>query len=372
MPTAFHSGVANHQLDVAAVLNLIGVLTTPPLSGGASLSELWAFVRYLFALTDDDDMRLTSDFQEMDPHQKTILSDDFGMGFSMHWLAERLDLIAACDGRYFIENHLTYVGGNYTGGTAKRGLGKSPDFIALDRHGRFHVIECKGTQSSLAYRNSQLRDTARIQKLTVQFPAHLAGERLAAGIYIAGPSGDQTELRIIDPEPREKYVIEDEDPTLVRNAVARGALTKVLRTSGFPRMASAVAYPRVRPNIEVPGEFREREEDVVLRREQATREITERGKRAFVVEGEEYVGRKVRLELPRPILTGRGVYSAVEIRQGLNRASFEEVKARALDARVFVNEQAKHIMAKYKFGESRGRAWITLGNGFYSDMRFLR
>jgi len=67
---------------------------------------MWAFVRYFFAVTNDNDLRLTPDFQSIDAHQKTILSDDFGMGFTMHWLAQRLNLIAACDGRYFIENHL--------------------------------------------------------------------------------------------------------------------------------------------------------------------------------------------------------------------------------------------------------------------------
>lgn len=372
MPSTFPATVQTELLDVAVVLNVIGVLTTPPLSGGASLSEMWAFVRYLFAVTEDPDLRLTSEFQEMDPHQKTILSDDFGMGLSMHWLSRRLGLLAACDGRYFIENHLTTLGGSYTGGTAKRGLGKSADFVAIDVNGRFHVIECKGTQSSLTYRNSQLRDTARAQKTTIQLPARLAGERLAAGIFVAGPIGDETELRIIDPDLPEKYVIEDEDPTLVRSAVARGTLAKQLRISGFPNTAAAVAYPRVRPNLEVPGEAREIEEDVVRRRDRATVEIEERRNRIFEANEEEYLGRRVRLVLPRPIETKRGIYSTVEVRQGLSRRSFQQVVEGAMYDDVLEKDRSNAVMGKYRHGEAHGRAWVMFGDAYYSDIRFLR
>lgn len=42
-----------------------------------SLSEFWAWVRYLHAVADDPDLRLTPTFFELEAHQKTILSDDF-------------------------------------------------------------------------------------------------------------------------------------------------------------------------------------------------------------------------------------------------------------------------------------------------------
>jgi hypothetical protein len=372
MPSLFPAHTQPEPIDVAAVLNVIGILTTPPLSGGASLSELWAFVRYFFAITQDDDLRLTSDFQEMDPHQKTILSDDFGVGFSMHWLAQRLDLIAACDGRYFIENHLTSVGGTYTGGTAKRGLGKSPDFVGLDKTGLLHVIECKGTQSSLGYRNSQLRDTARIQKTTIQLPAHLAGEKLAAGIFIAGESGDATEMRIVDPDSPEKYVVRDQDPTVARNAVVRGTLAKQLRSAGFPSFAAAVAFPRPRPNLDVPGEMREDKTGVTNRRERAEAELREQKVRTFEADDHEFVGRRIRIDLPRPIRTKRGDYTVVEVRQGVERETFDNAKSSAIDQNVMDGGQAAKELGVYRFGERRGRAWMRLGAGFYSDIRFLR
>ena len=359
-------------IDVAVVLNLIGVLTTPPLSGGASLSEMWAFVRYFFAITADADLRLTPEFQSIDAHQKTILSDDFGMGFTMHCLAQRLNLVAACDGRYFIENHLTNVGGMYHGGTAKRGLGKSPDFVAIDNANRLHVIECKGTQSSRAYRNSQLRDSARIQKTTIELPPNLSGERLAAGIYIAGATGDRTELRITDPERPEKYVVRDPDPTLVRSAVVRGTLAKQLRSSGLSETAAAVAFPKLRPDLEEPGRFVEDESSVSERRERGEAEAHVRSKRTFRANQEEYVGRRARLEFPRPIQTKRGEYMAVEVRQGINREHFDLITARSFDPQPFDADEAGMIAGEYRFGETQGRAWVRLGDDYYSDLRLLR
>jgi hypothetical protein len=372
VPAALLPPRESDTVDVAVVLNLIGVLTTPALSGGASLSEMWAFVRYLFAVTTDDDLRLTSDFQSMDAHQKTILSDDFGMGFTMHWLAQRLGLVAACDGRYFIENHLMNIGGVYNGGAAKRGLGKAPDFVAIDQNNRLHVIECKGTQSSRAYRNSQLRDSARIQKTTIVLPAHLAGERLAAGIYIAGPTGDRTELRITDPDRPEKYVVRDEDPRFIRSAVVRGTLAKKLRSSGLSETAAAVAYPKVRPDLDRPGQFAEDERSVSERRERGETEARSRSKRTFQANNAEYVGRRGRLEFPRPIFTRRGEYLAIEIRQGIRRARFDEIAERSLDPEPFNDGEVEALSGEYRFGENQGRAWVKLGEDFYSDLRLLR
>ena len=367
-PASFVSAARREVIDVATVLNLIEELTTPPLSGGASLSELWAFVRYFFAVTDDDDLRLTQDFLGMDPHQKTILSDDFGMGFTMHWIASKLALFAACDGRYFIENHLTQVGGTYSGGTGKRGLGKSPDFIALDASGKFHVIECKGTQSSLAYRNRQLRDSGSIQKRTVRFPSTSAGERLCAGIFIAGPSGDPSSMRIVDPEPPEAYTVSEAG----HSAVAQGFLAKQLRSAGFPRASAAVAFPTPRREIKGLEVGEERGDDWLRRLEFGERELTSIRGRVFTAEGQPFVGRRAIIQLPRPLETTRGIYTAAEVRRGIHRASFEQVRRRTRDRPYLDAKESREFVGSFRSGERQGRSWIMMGESYYSDIRLLR
>jgi hypothetical protein len=371
-PAAFLSAASQEVVDVATVLNLIGVLTTPPLSGGASLSELWAFVRYFFAVTGDDDLRLTQDFLDMDPHQKTILSDDFGMGFTMHWIASKLDLLAACDGRYFIENHLNQVGAVYSGGTGKRGLGKSPDFIAIDSLGKFHVIECKGTQSSLNYRNQQLRDSGSIQKRTVRFPRSSAGERLCAGIFIAGPSGDASSMRIIDPEPPEEYAVSETGIEAGHSAVAQGFLAKQLRSAGFARASAAVAFPTARREIEGLQVREERSDEWLRRIETGEQELASIEGRVFTAEGESFVGRRAVIQLPRPLETKRGVYMAAEVRRGIHRASFEHVRRRPRDRPYLDPKESREFVGSFRSGERQGRSWIMMGESYYSDIRLLR
>jgi hypothetical protein len=371
-PASFVSAAAEETVDVATVLNLIGVLTTPPLSGGASLSELWAFVRYFFAVTGDSDLRLTQDFLDMDAHQKTILSDDFGMGFTMHWLASKLHFFAACDGRYFIENHLNQVGGTYSGGTGKRGLGKSPDFIAIDASRKFHVVECKGTQSSVAYRNRQLRDSGSIQKRTVRFPPTSAGQRLCAGIFIAGPSGDSSSMRVIDPEPPEEYTVRQSGLEAAQSAVAQGFLAKQLRSAGFPRASAAVAFPTPRREIEGLDVREERGDEWLQRVEFGEKELASVEGRTFSGDGQAFVGRSARIQFPRPLETKRGTYDAAEIRRGISRVSFEQVRARTRINPYLDPKEATGFVGSFRSGERQGRSWIMMGDSYYSDIRLLR
>ena len=100
-PRAFHRGSRQCDINIPAMLLLLGYLTTPPQSSGASLSEYWAWVRYFCAISDEPDLRLTNEFSELDPHQKTILSDDFGMAVPIYWLVDALGLGPITDGRYF-------------------------------------------------------------------------------------------------------------------------------------------------------------------------------------------------------------------------------------------------------------------------------
>ncbi len=154
-PTTFQGGGCPVDINIPQLLLLIGYLTTPSHAFGTSLSEFWAWVRYLNAVSDDPDLRLTREFADLDAHQKTILSDDFGMGVPIYWLRERLSLELIVDGRYFMDR-LCPVSGANVGGQPKQGPRKAPDFVARDTSGTWHVIECKGTQSGEAYRNPRL------------------------------------------------------------------------------------------------------------------------------------------------------------------------------------------------------------------------
>lgn len=133
-PTSFSHGLHSYDVNIPATLLAIGYLTTPSHGSGASLSEFWAWVRYLHAIADVPDLRVTRAFFDLDAHQKTILSDDFGMGVPISWLVDRLALGPIVDGRYFIDRVAAQVGAT-AAKPAKRGPGKSPDFVARDSSG---------------------------------------------------------------------------------------------------------------------------------------------------------------------------------------------------------------------------------------------
>jgi hypothetical protein len=81
--------VANTPRLVIRAIDLlreIGELTTPSWANMAALSASWATRRYFWAIADAGrsgmPLRLNDDVKEMDFHQKTLLSDEFGMGMA--------------------------------------------------------------------------------------------------------------------------------------------------------------------------------------------------------------------------------------------------------------------------------------------------
>jgi len=197
-----------------------------------------------FALSTKEDFELNFDFSELDPHQKTILSDDFGMGMSIHLLADALGLISFCDGKYFIDRLAPRLGFTTNSTSAKRSPNKSPDFVAIDRKGRFHVIECKGSQSGRGYVLRQLKD-AIPQKNSIAISKPLKGESLATGFVISQHGKDWTSRFIIaDPEPEDPVieVFGDRDVS-ARETIQRGKIARTMTLAGATNLSRLIAAP---------------------------------------------------------------------------------------------------------------------------------
>ena len=276
-PRSFHRGNRDCDFNIPALLLALGYLTTPPRSSGASLSEYWAWVRYFCAISNEPDLRLTSEFSELDPHQKTILSDDFGMAVPMYWLIQTLGLGPIADGRYFIECLAPHVGARAER-AAKRGPRKSPDFVAQDDQGKWHVIECKGTQSGINYRNRQLGDPnfpargAVSQKRTVTFPMGSTGQRLACGLFVAFEGGEEpSNLKIIDPSEEDPFPLDEVHEPLAVNAIQRAVGGRSLLLSGFRSASSAL----VEPSVRVEGSEVTSDQDMESHRESTAEKISQ-------------------------------------------------------------------------------------------------
>tara|TARA_R110000868_G_scaffold26220_16_gene101323 strand:- start:141 stop:1253 length:1113 start_codon:yes stop_codon:yes gene_type:complete len=314
------------EINIPAMLLMIGYLTTPTASTGVSLSEFWAWVRYLAAVTNETDLRLTSTFADLDAHQKTILSDDFGMGVPMLWLEDKLAFSRIVDGRYFMQRIAASTGATQRR-AAKRGPNKTPDFVARDTSGVWHVVECKGTQSGTRYSQKQLGEDGPppkggiAQKRSIIFPAAHTGQRLVCGLSIGVENGEKSRLTIIDPKPEEPFEVSEAQLYLADDAVARGVVSKALRLAGFEITADATASPlglipsatRLRAGAQEDARLKFVEE-----RDARARGELDRTDREIIFDGE-YRGREVSFVLPRPVEVDHAQIKRVMLRQGVNR-----------------------------------------------------
>jgi hypothetical protein len=90
------------DIDLGEALHELGTITMPSILSPASPALFWAWLRYYLAPSKHADLRLTMDFSDLDPHQKGILSDDFGVALATHWARIRLGpFTQVVDGRKF-------------------------------------------------------------------------------------------------------------------------------------------------------------------------------------------------------------------------------------------------------------------------------
>ena len=383
-PPSFHTGTITWDIHIPSFLLEIGLLTTPSHASGVSLSEFWAFVRYFNAITNDQDLRLTREFSELDPHQKTILSDDFGMGAPMLWLDNKLNFIQTVDGRYFIDHMAANIGAS-TPKVSKRGPTKSPDFVALDSSGLWHVIECKGTQSSLNYRERQLgtsgpSSTGAIeQKETITFlPIH-RGQRLGCGLYIGAEDGSHnSNLKIVDPPAEESFVVQEEHMAYAEDAINRSFGSRALRLAGFHATSSALSAPwGISPNDRFADyiEDEDRVDIVKYKTNRAREELAGRDQsEKFTISGQDYFGRSVDISLPTPIGINGPLQQKVHLRFGVNVRFLDEMS----NLRFMDELQIKHhtvweeMIGRTKTVSGNTEAQVQMGALFFGIIRLSR
>lgn len=325
-PNQFTDGTTEYNLNIPSMLWMIGYLTTPTLSTGVSLSEFWAWIRYFAAITNDNDLRLTRSFTNLDAHQKTILSDDFGMGVPLVWLTEKLSLEEVIDGKYFLDMYAARIGANGVK-TKKRGPNKTPDFVALDANNEWHVIECKGTQSGEDYREKQLgiegsKPTGSggiTQKNSIIFPQNHTGQRLACGLCISSNKDFKASLKIVDPEPEEPIEILQNDLIYASDAIIRGTLSKFLRIAGYETTAEVISSP-FGNNVDITryrrkADEEERQQFVSERNKRAIKELKIKASQS---QNKHFQGISRSFYFPRTLIIGNKPINRITITQNIN------------------------------------------------------
>src|SRR5215467_11157034 len=115
-------------MSVPLALLFTALSTRPPIIQGFHLSDFWAWLRYAWALDSSLDLRLRPEWESIDPHQKAVLSDELGVGFTTCLLSTELGYSQFRDTLYFVG--VLEPGSFLLTSSAKRGPKKSPDYIA--------------------------------------------------------------------------------------------------------------------------------------------------------------------------------------------------------------------------------------------------
>ena len=222
---------------------MLGELTTPNALSAGSPERYWACVRYFSACTNERDLRIRYPFLALDPHQRGILSDDFGVALSTTWLARRMGGVREIvDGRRFVLNFGLKKRGKRKKKTAKVGPNKCPDFVLQDLSGRFHVLECKGTQTA-GYLTGALR-TGQEQKAGIEFDSSIVGERLVIGISLKGEGEKaRSSMRIVDPTAEVVVKVSAQEEGRAKKKMDRLGVARALNLIGLADAAAELSWP---------------------------------------------------------------------------------------------------------------------------------
>jgi hypothetical protein len=376
VPANFVSG--REQINIEEVLLTIGIITSPSRASGFSLAEYWAWIRYISAISPNVNLCLVPEYREIDSHQKMILSDDFGMGFSMYWLWKRMRFSFICDGRYFVERYARHFGAAGVARTpGKRGPTKCPDFVCWQPAGLFHVVECKGTQSGEAARTKQIT-TAQAQKTTIVFPAARQGERLACGMTIS-LQGDPTpsKLYVADPDGKVILDISENHVGFAEDIMYRGLISRALAASGMPSTALAFAEPDSGAvTARQSKRLSQAQKDALLgidslRKARAEQELRQAPPPLVFTEGgTTFIGREREFVLPISAGDGRREMGRVIVRQGINRDALESLTPSRFDEQVAVTSAAITAMpANLTTASAGGDAMLQLGTLYCANLR---
>lgn len=242
------SGLTSVSLCVDIALLITAVVTRPPQVYGFSLADAWAWLRYRPAFSNTSDVRLKTEWKDIDPHQKTILSDEVAMGFTAYLCASQLDFAVIANTEYVLR--VVAPPGIHLGKSNKTGPRKSPDFMVLDSQGRLNVLECKGTQQSRKELHNLIQTGVPQKsnlKVTTRSMVHLS---LVAGLFVPQFSNQENALlHVRDPKPPQlEDVLAVTTKAQQTVAITQIALAQHFSLMGLQSIANALATRAVIEN----------------------------------------------------------------------------------------------------------------------------
>jgi hypothetical protein len=311
------------------------------------------------------------DFSDLDPHQKGILSDDFGVAIATQWMVDRFGAFKQIvDGRRFV-NQFTHLLRKRHKSKAKVGMSKAPDFVMQDGAGKWHVLECKGTQQSRDYQRKVLK-TAVAQKHAIKLIGAVGGEHLASSLYIAHENENaSSHLKIVDPDEDEPVLeLSGRNAEQMRMRANRLMIAQALGSIGLNEIAVEMSLPSdidEESEFLLPSERRRLRNGRSDRIAQALHQVRETELDNFIHDRRKYEGRVLTFDLPPGV---RLPFRKARIRQGVSAELITELaKAKSLG-----DDDTVADISSYAVGEpfvttsTERRTTFTYGGVLYSEL----
>jgi hypothetical protein len=240
------------------VLRKTGELTTPQWANMARLSSSWATRRYFWAIaaarTSPGRFRINPECRDLDFHQKTLMSDEFGVGFAGLAIERLFNTNAWVDVSVALADRARYQ-------NIRRQGRLQPDYLMWQDtpNAPYYVVECKGSQTQRSVSIDQIRrgleqvPALRFGRQGRQVQRFVVATLLQATnttVFVIDPEDDET------PEEREKRIIAEHskatseklsenvylipDPERFEEKTADARSAQLLNWAGQYRSAAAV------------------------------------------------------------------------------------------------------------------------------------
>ena len=290
-------------------------------------------------------------------------------------MLDRLGLFThIVDGRRFA-NQFTRLLRKKHKSKAKVGTSKAPDFIMRDITGKWHVLECKGTQAYRAYQRRALK-TAVAQKHAIQLLGSIRGEQLASSLYVAHEKDKSpSHMKIIDPEEDEPLIrLREQNAGEMEANANRLVVAQAFGSIGLNEIAVEMSLP---PDVDLDSELLLPSELARLRfsRDERVARATEQARARnldiFTHHHRRYEGRVVILDLPPA--GAQFPYRKVRIRQGVTPDLIEEISSTgSLDQRVDDRVRPYTAPARLVFDAAQDHMALTYGDILYSEVEWIQ
>jgi hypothetical protein len=249
------------------LLRKLGDITTPPflpLENMARLSASWATRRYFWAIaplvapSTTGPFRLSAEARELDFHQKTLLSDEFGVGMAGLLMEEYFDAVECWDMSYALRQPNTFQGVSLVGST-------SPDYVMWGPGATYYIVECKGCQTNRSVAINQIRRGLE-QVISVRFGSGpYRSESLVVSTFL---DRKNTRVLVVDPpddeeppeeEPPKARTIFFEDPEAFAKRASLENRARLLSWAGLYQPAARIFHELGRPAVAVESFERPRQ-----------------------------------------------------------------------------------------------------------------